>query len=151
MTLKGLVMIRKNICDADGKEILGLLKSNEVLERIELEGNDFGPESMKACGDVIRHNKFLRVIDLEGNNLTNGEKSYAKEEYESSRNNDGVKALCLALEDNVSLLSINLSDCNLDNECSEYILKMLRSNDTIINVDLHRNPKISKIDNIREI
>ena len=33
-TLKGLVMVRKNINDADGKEIMELIKLNKRLERI---------------------------------------------------------------------------------------------------------------------
>ena len=57
-------MIRKNICDADGKEILSLVKDNVVLERIELEGNALGPLTMKSMAEVVKTNKCLRVIDV---------------------------------------------------------------------------------------
>ena len=112
-----------------------------------------GPKTAAKVGDLIKINRSLRVIDLEGNNLTNGEKTYLKEEPMgfSGRDNSGIEKIFDALKVNDTLLSLNLCDCNLDNECSEYILKMLKYNTTIINIDLDRNPKINKIDNVREI
>jgi hypothetical protein len=36
--------------------------------------------SSSVGGELIKHNTALRVIDLEGNNLTNGDRTYVKEE-----------------------------------------------------------------------
>ena len=47
-TLKGLVMVRKNINDSDGKEIMELIKLNKRLERLELEITTSQPLSCKA-------------------------------------------------------------------------------------------------------
>ena len=81
---------------------------------MECEGNLFGPKTAGAMGALLSENRSIRVIDLEGNNLTNGEKAYVKEEHDSHRDNSGIRKLMDAIEDNNILLSLNLSDCNLD-------------------------------------
>lgn len=42
-------MARKKITDDDGYEIVKCLEKNQVLERLELEGNQLGP---KTAGEV---------------------------------------------------------------------------------------------------
>lgn len=91
-----------------------VIKANQNLERLELEGNELGPKTASKLGELLNINYSIRVIDLEGNNLTNGEKAYVKEEHDSHRDNSGIKNLCEALKDNTTLLSLNMSNCNLD-------------------------------------
>lgn len=67
-------MCRKNIKDSEGIEIANNLKKNFVLERLELEGNYLGPKSCAAIANLMQENNTIRVIDLEGNDLTSGGK-----------------------------------------------------------------------------
>ena len=69
-SLKGLNLSRKKLNELDGIEISKAVKNNIVLERLVLEGNEFGPKTAYALGDLFRHNSILKVIDLENNNLT---------------------------------------------------------------------------------
>lgn len=64
-------MSRKKIGDAEGVEIAHNLRKNNVLERLELEGNLLGPRTAAAIADLATENICMRVIDLEGNDLTN--------------------------------------------------------------------------------
>lgn len=76
-------MSRKKISDADGVEIANNLKKNFVLERLELEGNFLGPRTAHTLAELVGDNSCLRVIDLEGNDLTN-----------SCKDNSGIEAIC---------------------------------------------------------
>lgn len=69
-TLKGLSFTRKNIKDGEGVEICRCLMSNNCLERLELDGNAVGPNTLIQLAELLKHNTTLRSIDLEGNNLT---------------------------------------------------------------------------------
>ncbi len=64
-------MSRKKLKDTEGIEIAKSLKNNFVLERLELEGNEFGPRTIYGLGEYIKNSTSLRVLDIESNNLTN--------------------------------------------------------------------------------
>jgi hypothetical protein len=63
-------MSRKNINDDEGMELVKSLERNLVLERFELDGNQLGSKTAFALGNLLALNKSIRVIDIEGNNLT---------------------------------------------------------------------------------
>ena len=105
-TLKGLAMSRKGISDDEGAEIIRSLERNQVLERFELDGNQLGCKSAQALGNLINANRSIRVVDIEGNNLT-GEYS----------DNSGVITLIQSLRKNDTLLCLNLNNCRLDEKC----------------------------------
>jgi len=63
-------MSRKKIGDAEGVEIAHNLRKNFVLERLELEGNYLGSRAALAIAELVCDNNCIRVIDLEGNDLT---------------------------------------------------------------------------------
>jgi hypothetical protein len=63
-SLKGLTMCRKKLMDAEGCEVADKLISNEFLERLELEGNNLGPESLKNIAQLLASNESIRLIDL---------------------------------------------------------------------------------------
>lgn len=71
-SLKGLNMCRKNLTDAEGCEVADNLSSNVFLERLELEGNRLGPETLTQISKLLKANESLRLIDLEGNKLIQG-------------------------------------------------------------------------------
>lgn len=68
-----------------------------------MEGNTLGPLSAEAFGNLLENNMTLKVIDLEGNDLTEGGKD-AK----------GIQVLANSLKENTSLLSLNLTNTRLD-------------------------------------
>ena len=47
-----------------------MLISNNVLRKLELEGNLLGPQSARAFGKSLKKNISLKVLDLESNQLT---------------------------------------------------------------------------------
>jgi len=53
-----------------GCEIIENLILNTTLERIELEGNEIGPNTLKAISKLLLKNTTMKFIDLEGNDLT---------------------------------------------------------------------------------
>lgn len=75
-------MSRKKIGDADGVQIAYNLKKNFVLERLELEGNFLGPKTVHSLAELFQENTSIRVIDIEGNDITN-----------NGKDNSGIQAL----------------------------------------------------------
>lgn len=65
-----LHMSRKSILDPEGVEIAKVLKENKTLRKIELEGNNLGPASAREFGNALMVNTTLRSLDLESNQLT---------------------------------------------------------------------------------
>ena len=63
-------MSRKKIGDAEGVEIAHNLRKNFVLERLELEGNFLSSRATFAIAELVCDNNCIKVIDLEGNDLT---------------------------------------------------------------------------------
>ena len=92
--------------DENAKEIAEMLKKNKKLRRLELEGNLFSPEAAKYFADALKANKTLRYLDLENNNLT-----------KRGEDDSGIKAMFNSLEDNTMLISLNLSNNFLTNDC----------------------------------
>lgn len=53
--------------DPEGCVLAQMLVSNNVLRKLELEGNNLGPQSARAFGKSLKKNTTLRVLDLESN------------------------------------------------------------------------------------
>jgi hypothetical protein len=134
-SLHSLNLSRKNLTDEHAKEIAEMLKKNKKLRRLELEGNLLGPEAAKYLADALKVNKTLRYLDLENNNLT-----------KSGQDDSGVKALFNALEDNTMLVSLNLSNNFLTNDCGNYINSALRKNKNIIHLEIFDNQRYEEWD-----
>ena len=91
-----------------------------------------------ALADTLKVNKSLTNIDLSGNALTNG------------NNLLGIQELCKTLKDNDTLTHISLYNTSLTDSAGKLILDMLENNESIILLDLEKNPEI-KLDTIRKI
>ena len=74
-------------------------------------------------------NDTLKYIDLEGNDL------YDKD----LRDNIGIIAIAEGIKKNQCLSVLNLSNCNLDNDCGHILAKAMRVNQTIIDFDYRHN------------
>ena len=108
--LKHLNMTRKNIKDESGVIIAESLCRTRYLECIELAGNLLEANAAAAMGKMLVRNKWLKKLELECNNLTcNG------------KDNRGIKAIAEGLRNNRTLISLNLSHCNLNEECSKIL------------------------------
>ena len=145
-TLKGLSFTRKAIKDSEGVEICKCLMTNDCLERLELDGNAVGPNTLMQLAELLKTNTTLRSIDLEGNNLTmrtNFAKLKDSEKSQDLRNCSGIEQLAKALESNTTVLCLNLSNCELNEQCSEYLCRMMERNQTIINLDIDSNPDMN--------
>lgn len=53
-TLKGLSFTRKNIKDSEGVEICKCLMGNDNLERLELDGNQVGPQTLIHLAELLK-------------------------------------------------------------------------------------------------
>jgi Leucine-rich repeat (LRR) protein len=110
-------LVRSGIKDEDGTEIAKILYNNTTLRKLELEGNNLGPKSAKEFGKALRINKTLQYLDLESNQLT-----------ADGEDNPGVIEMIAALENNKSLLSLNLANNRLEQPIGFAIRKMLEKN-----------------------
>jgi len=103
-----------------------------------LENNNIGPKFLENLAITVAKNYTLKTIDLEGNNLTNG------------NDENGIICLIESLRNNDSLLCLNLNNCNLTKQVGKKLKEVLRENTKLINVDIERNPSL-EIEDVREI
>jgi hypothetical protein len=132
-----LNMSRKKLVDAHAFQVGEMLKTNKKMRRLELEGNQFGPESCKHFADALKVNKTLRYLDLENNKLT-----------DNGKDTSGVEYLFNALRENTHLLSINLNGNMLNEVCGNAIVNCLRQNKTLIHLEIFGNQGVAENKNI---
>jgi len=96
--------------------------------KLELDDNNLGPKAATKLADLIENNRFVRVIGLESNNLT-----------DSGKNSSGVEAMAAALAKNQDLLCLNLNNTNLTAEAGQALAKAMRTNYTLIQLDVESN------------
>lgn len=130
ISLLDLDLSRKNLGDAEAKQICDMLKINKNLRRLELEGNFFGPEACKYFAEMLKINKSLKHLNLENNRLTN-----------QGEDNTGIIEIFKSLENNKSLFSLNLNNNYLTDNCGKVIWECIKENDILINIDLMNNQK----------
>ena len=104
-SLTCLHLSRKNITDKEGQDIARALLTNRTLRKLELEGNSLGMVTARVFALALRKNRTLRYLDLESNNLTN-----------DTEENGGVDEMISALQENTTLLSLNLANNRLSEE-----------------------------------
>jgi hypothetical protein len=135
-TLRELHLSRKRIADEEGEELIKSLMDNESLEKLELEGNALSRQTAKAIGAWLSINDSLKFLDLEGNNL-----------YDPDL--QGISAIAQGISVNQCLISLNLSNCGLKENCGHLLAKAMQENFTIIHFDLNGNK--FTLDQIRSI
>jgi Ran GTPase-activating protein (RanGAP) involved in mRNA processing and transport len=122
-------MNRKEVSDDSGIIIAESLCRTRFLECIELSGNKMKVRAITALGKMLGKNRWLKKLDLEFNDLTDG-----------NRDCSGIKVLADYLKKNITLISLNLNSCGLNEECSSMLANMMKYNDTLINLDVEGNP-----------
>ena len=86
-----------------------------------MEGNSLGPKSAAEFGRALCHNKALKSLDLENNQLTIG----GTEHW-------GIYQFVEFLDQNDTLLSLNLSNNDIDEKCGQMFRDKLEDNHTLI-------------------
>ena len=114
------------------------LQYNRSMRVLNLESNHLGPNFLIALAETLKVNTSLTNIDLSGNALTNG------------NNLSGVEELCRTLKDNDTLTHLSLYNTSLTDSAGKLILDMLEHNESLILLDIEKNPEI-KLETIRKI
>ena len=92
-----------------------MLFTNKTLRKLELEGNNIGPQTAKLFGQALRINTTLRYLDLENNTLT-----------ADGEDNGGMIPFCKGLRENSTILSLNLAN-NFNDKEAERLGEMLKN------------------------
>ena len=126
-TCKTLILAHMRLKDDDGVTIAHILRFNRSIERLDCGGNRFASKTMKALGEVLPSNKWIRSISLASNDLS--EKGFIGifEEFIQRA------FTCSTLE------YLNLNQCHLEAEAGESIMKALETNYNLKAVDLCGN------------
>ncbi|KAK2964118.1 putative leucine Rich Repeat family protein [Blattamonas nauphoetae] len=124
-TLLRLVLVDCKLSPSGSSQIGRALGHNGNMEYIDLSGNGMGDEGARGFADGITSNPQLRVhtLILAGNGITDV----------------GGVALGKALEGNKSVQRLGLSSNELENETVNTLIATLRTNTTLLTVELKYN------------
>lgn len=126
--IESVILNRKSITDEEGTFIIQALKNNKTVRKLQLDGNLLSTESLKALIELVSKNETLQFLSLECNKL-----------FTTSGVPD-LRKFFSSLKTNQTLLSLNISHNNIQDEILPHILSMLEDNDTIINLELNNLP-----------
>ena len=105
-----------------------MLNTNKYLRKLELEGNQLGPRSISQFGKMLKKNETLKSLDFEGNQLTLGGSDFW-----------GMYDFIEFLDENKTLLSLNIANNDLDEKCGQMFADKLQNNYTLIDLDFSSN------------
>ena len=137
-SLSCLSMNRKLVEDEVGVDLARMLMLNKHVRKLELEGNKLGPKTAKAFGDVLRHSKTMKFIDLDNNLLTS-----------DGDDMTGLQYFIEGLKENKSLLTLNMANNRLDDQMGKCFVEALEVNKTLIDFEFGFNQ--FDVDTIRKI
>ena len=106
-----------------------MLKTNKTLNVFALSHNAINGCGLRYLAEGISSSSAISKLDLSRNPIQDGE--------------DGLSHLCQALITNTSLLELNLSRCELHEQCGPLLCHMLKKNRTLTSINLSRNDGIS--------
>ena len=127
-SLFSIHLARKGVLDHDGINLAYMLRTNKVLRKLELEGNNLGPLCAFAFGRVLQENTSLKFLDLESNQLTNDGSDFK-----------GVLEMLNFLEHNNTLTSLNISNNMLNEDVGAKLREKLEFNYALIDLDYSMN------------
>jgi Ran GTPase-activating protein (RanGAP) involved in mRNA processing and transport len=129
------------------------LTENSTLKRLDLQENYISNEGVGYLVNVLKRNTSIKMIDLSRNLINQAalnllvnifdtnftiETLYLDYNRDLEDGNYGIQALANALERNISLDSINLSDC-LIGDAARSIFEKLQFNTVVTEIDLYHN------------
>jgi len=103
--------------------IMGALKSNHTLIRLDLSGNHLGKEATVYIADFLKENTTLQVLDLSNNEL----------------GTEGILCIFEALKVNRTLASINISGNELGTDAGLGAAELLKVNAALKEINLEDN------------
>lgn len=127
-SLCSIHLARRSLNDEAGETLALILKDNKVLRKMELEGNMLGTRTAGQFGKQLVNNKTLRYLDLDSNTLT-----------QDNEDTKGMIILCEALKKNKSLISLNIANNKLDAEIGKEFKSVLEVNETLIDFEFGFN------------
>lgn len=139
ISLKELHIVRKAVADDEGVEIVKGLLKNHSIEKLELQGNNLGKNTAVVIGELLEINDSLRYLDLEGNELFDAD----------LKDNVGIVAIAEGIMKNQCLIALNMSNCNLDNNCGILLANAMKRNSTVIDFDYRGN--VFSLETIKDI
>lgn len=132
------------IKDDHGALIVGALKSNKMLKKIDLsvmhDDSDFSEKTARALGNMLEHNTTLKNLDISGHKkLGNAaeriapglNKNHTLHELDlgyTSIKDDGLVKLLNAIESSKSLTSLNVKCCKISEQSTTEIAMLLENN-----------------------
>jgi Ran GTPase-activating protein (RanGAP) involved in mRNA processing and transport len=129
-TLKILKLARNALRDEDITWLCGAIAFMPNMQELDISGNQLtgiGMTSLKEA--IISHSALdegqgLAVLDLSYNPLSKAE---------------GINLLCEAIQYTLTIKSLNLRSCMINYDDNEILLKTLKSNGTILKLDVGCN------------
>lgn len=129
-----------DLCNCGLEDDVGLLigqvlRTNSTLQRLDLDHNKLGPQTIAAIADGIGNNALtqLKSLSLEGNPICGTE----------GRDISGLAAFSTLLYSNTKLLSLNFFQIGLDAEGGRLLAEAVRGNTVL------RTLQLSPYDRVR--
>lgn len=123
-SLCSLHLVRRGLDDEAGESLALVLKDNKVLRKMELEGNKLSFKTAAMFGRMLKKNKTLRYLDLESNQLTQGN--------EETR---GMLELIDSLRTNKTLISLNVGNNRMNASIGSEFRTVMEHNTTLIDFE----------------
>ena len=138
-SLEELVLKETGIGAEDCRALSKLLSSSTSLKYLSIGGNDLPPEAVELIISGLHHNIILKRLDMGGSLFTNIRKSPGRRSgsYFSFQN---TVSLASVLSTNHTLVYLNLSQCDIDQDGACQLVSALCTNDTLQKLYLEHNP-----------
>jgi Ran GTPase-activating protein (RanGAP) involved in mRNA processing and transport len=143
-----------NMFNLDHAKLLAsMLIGNNTLQELILKGNNLGTEGYKLVNEALRLNHSITSLDLNQSSIIGKESGLILADYlrtnktvkhldiglNSSLGKEGIKEIIEPLNKNSSLISFNLSGCNLGEAGGMLLSKVLNSQQCLKKIDLAGN------------
>lgn len=128
---------RNQLDDMAGLAIATMCRHNTSLRTLDLDMNDFGPATASEFASVVDSSYSLRSLNLEHNPLTRDGSDLA-----------GIQAFAQALEQNSSLIHLNIWHTSLGPEVGPMFVDALTNNSSLISFEFGHN-RFSSADELK--
>ena len=130
--IKAVDLSTMNLSDKAGAYIARALKNNNTLIKLELDGNQFGSQTVKSLADALPANKGLVFLSIGSNPLVSSQSS--EEDLHS------MELLSDSIANHTGLVSLSLWRCGIGTKGGTLICDAIsKSNKTLISVEVGYN------------
>jgi len=107
-------------------EVSKFVEENPFVLILDLRGNNIGATAALRLSKALKINKSIQGLILKGNVI--------------GKDPAGVQALCSAMKVNMSIVHLDLTQCEINAEGAKYIAELLLENTTLLHLDMTNNP-----------